>query len=411
MQDFLSIKRFIAEQREKMIELERLLCSIPALAPESGGEGELKKCEALQSYLQALGFRQFERIDAPDSRVPSGIRPSLIVTVPGKNDSARIWIMAHTDVVPPGELTKWQADPWTLVQDGDKLIGRGVEDNQQGLVSAVFAAYPFIALGVQPAHTIKLLFVADEEVGSKFGIIHLLEKHHLFTQEDIILVPDGGDPAGETIEIAEKNILWLKVRVQGIQSHASRPDLGNNALIAASDLALRLHALEAVFSQQDELFDPPYSTIQPTKKEANIPNINTIPGEDIFYMDCRLLPCYQISEALEKMRSTADEIEAKYGVHVTLDTVQAESSPTTAASAPVVQLLSAALKKVHGIDAKLIGIGGGTVAAPLRNAGYSAVVWSTLHDMAHQPNEYCLVKNLIADAQVMAALMYGVDAL
>ena len=111
------------------------------------------------------------------------------------------------------------------------------------------------------------------------------------------------------------------------------------------------------------------------------------------------------------MRSTADEIEAKYGVHVTLDTVQAESSPTTAASAPVVQLLSAALKKVHGIDAKLIGIGGGTVAAPLRSAGYAAVVWSTLDDMAHQPNEYCLIKNLIADAQVMAALMYGVDAL
>ena len=411
MKDFLSIKRCISEQQEKMIELERLLCAIPALAPESGGEGELKKCEALQSYLETLGFTQFERIDAPDSRVPSGIRPSLIVTVPGKNDSARIWIMAHTDVVPPGELTKWQSDPWTIVQEGDKLIGRGVEDNQQGLVSAVFAAYPFIALGVQPAHTIKLLFVADEEVGSQYGIIHLLENHHLFTQKDIIIVPDGGDPAGETIEIAEKNILWLKVRVQGIQSHASRPDLGNNALIAAADLALRLHALEAFFSQQDTLFDPPYSTIQPTKKEANIPNINTIPGEDIFYMDCRLLPCYQITEVMKKMRSTADEIEAKYGVQVTLEIVQADSSPATSADAPVVQLLSAALKKVHGISAKLIGIGGGTVAAPLRNAGYSAVVWSTLHDMAHQPNEYCLVKNLVADAQVMAALMYGVDEL
>ncbi|MEL3906797.1 MAG: M20 family metallo-hydrolase [Treponema sp.] len=411
MKDFSSVKDFIADQRDKMAELEELLCAIPALAPESGGDGELKKCEALQDYLKTLGFTQFERFNAPDPRVSSGIRPNLAVTVPGKDDSARIWIMAHTDVVPPGEPAKWKTDPWHLVRDGDKLVGRGTEDNQQGLVSAVFAAYAFIALGIQPAHTVKLLFVADEEVGSKYGILYLLEHHRLFRHEDIILVPDGGDPAGETIEIAEKNILWLKVSVQGLQTHASRPDLGKNAHIAAADLALRFHGLEDFFSRHDALFEPPYSTFQPTKKEANIPNINTIPGDDVFYMDCRILPCYRISEIYEKMCSTANEIEAKYGVHTVLEIIQSEESPATLPTAPVVTMLTTALEKVRGIKPKIIGIGGGTVAAGLRNAGYSAVVWSTLDDMAHQPNEYCLMKNLIADSQVMAALMYGTDAL
>ena len=42
MSNFLSVKDFIAQQKDTMIELERLLCSIPALAPESGGDGELK---------------------------------------------------------------------------------------------------------------------------------------------------------------------------------------------------------------------------------------------------------------------------------------------------------------------------------------------------------------------------------
>lgn len=410
MHGFSSVKNFIAEQKEKMIELERLLCSIPALAPESDGEGELKKCEALQTYLEQLGFTQFERFDAPDTRVPSGIRPNLVVTVPGHNDSARIWIMAHTDVVPPGDLAKWNSNPWELIQDGEKLIGRGTEDNQQGLVAAVFAAYSFIALGIKPAHTIKLLFVADEEVGSQYGILYLLEKHRLFDHDDLILVPDGGDPTGETIEIAEKNILWLKVSVQGIQTHASRPDLGKNAHIAAAELALRFHALEDFFSRHDALFEPPYSTFQPTKQEANIPNINTIPGDDVFYMDCRILPCYRILEVFEKMTAVAGEIDAKYGVHTRLEIVQSEESPATLETAPVVRLLATALEKVHGIKTKNIGIGGGTVAAALRTAGYSAVVWSSLDDMAHQPNEYCLIKNLIADSQVMAALMYGVDA-
>ena len=128
-------------------------------------------------------------------------------------------------------------------------------------------------------------------------------------------------------------------------------------------------------------------------------------------MDCRLLPCYPVSEVMEKMRTVADAVEGKYGVQVSLDIVQSDESPATPDSAPVVRLLTTALKKVHGIEARLIGIGGGTVAAPLRSAGYAAVVWSTLDDMAHQPNEYCLIKNIVSDAQVMAALMYGADAI
>jgi len=411
MSNFLTVKDFIAQQKDKMIELERLLCSVPALAPDSGGDGELKKCEALQAYLKKLGFTQFERFDAPDTRVSSGIRPNLVVTIPGKDDSKRIWIMAHTDVVPPGEAAKWESDPWVLKQDGDKIIGRGVEDNQQGLTGAVFAAYAFIALKIQPAHTVKLLFVADEEVGSRYGVIYLLNNHKLFRPQDIIVVPDGGDPSGETVEVAEKNLLWLKVVVHGVQTHASRPDLGKNAHIAAADLALRLNALESFFSSQDDLFEPPYSTLQPTKKEANIPNINTIPGDDVFYMDCRILPCYTVAEVMDKIKAEAVAIETKYGVQVELIIDDSAESPATPVNAEVVTMLAKAMKGRRDKKRKTIGSGGGTVAAPLRQEGFNAVVWSTLDDMAHQPNEYCIMSNLIADSQVMAALMYGVDAL
>lgn len=49
-----------------------------------------------------------------------------------------------------------------------------------------------------------------------------------------------------------------------------------------------------------------------------------------------------------------------------------------------------------------MGVGGGTVAAYLRNKGYSAVVFSKLDDMAHQPNEYSSIKNTLGDAKVFA---------
>ena len=66
--------------------------------------------------------------------------------------------------------------------------------------------------------------------------------------------------------------------------------------------------------------------------------------------------------------------------------------------------MAKALKTVHGIDAKFIGIGGGTVGAELRREGIDAVVWSTLDDQAHQPNEYCNIENLIKDAQTLVQM-------
>ena len=263
MTDFETLKNTIHSDIQKMVELETLLSSIPAIAPESGGEGELKKCETLEKYLKALGFSNFMRFDAKDSRVPNGTRPNLVVTIPGKSDDFSIWVMAHLDVVPPGDLKLWKSDPWKVVEKDGKLIGRGVEDNQQGLVSGVFAAKALIDSKIAPEHTVKLLFMADEEFGSEFGIKFLLREHrNLFRKEDLILIPDGGDPNGETIEVAEKNILWLRLRTVGEQSHGSMPDKGKNAHLAAADLALRLNGLESVFDGKDEMFSPPFSTFQ-----------------------------------------------------------------------------------------------------------------------------------------------------
>ena len=406
MKDFETLARTIDAGRKEIIELETLLTSIPALAPESDGNGELDKCEALEGWLKKNGITKLERFDAPDSRAKNGIRPNLVATIDGEDDDLTIWVMAHLDVVPVGELSLWKTDPWKVIEKDGKIYGRGVEDDQQGLVSGVFAALAFIRNGVKPAHTVKLLFVADEEVGSTYGIQYLLKAHKLFRPQDLIIIPDGGDSNGETVEVAEKNLIWLKVRTLGKQSHGSRPDEGANAFLANCELAMRLNALETtVFNAKDALFEPDHSTFQPTKKEANVPNINTIPGEDVFYMDCRILPQYTLDVVRAEFRRIVAEIEKKYGVKIETSEEQAVESPATPVTAPVVNKLSEAIEKVSGRKAKPIGIGGGTVGAYLRIEGYQAVVWGTLDETAHQPNEYCIVENLINDAKILLAVM------
>jgi succinyl-diaminopimelate desuccinylase len=395
-----------------VVELETLLSSIPAFAPESGGVGELAKCEALEGWLRTHGIDRLERFDSPDGRVPSGKRPNLLATIPGARGNSddgegRLWIMSHTDVVPEGERSRWTGDPFTVTYKDGRLVGRGVEDNQQGLVGSVMAALALVKNGIVPPRTVKLLFVADEEVGSKHGIQFLLDSHPgLFRKGDIFIVPDGGVADGSQIEVAEKNICWLKVVTKGKQTHAAMPDKGNNAFVAACDLALRIHGLEkSVFTARDPLFDPDRSTINPTKKDANVPNVNTIPGDDVFYVDMRLLPRYGVDLALAEIAALMRAVEAERGVVCGYEVVQSNESKATDAGAPVVKMLGEAIREVYGVTARPVGIGGGTVAAYLRKAGYDAVVWAKMEETAHQPDESALMVNILGDAKVFVTLM------
>ncbi|MCL2042884.1 MAG: M20 family metallo-hydrolase [Treponema sp.] len=402
---------WIDEALPLAVELETELTKRPAVAPDSEGEGELDKCVFLEGWLKSQGITRLERYDAPDERAKGGVRPNLIATIPGENENnGCLWIISHLDVVPPGEASQWNSDPWTAVEafdePGHRLIGRGVEDNQQGLVSSVLAALAFVRLRLQPRRTVKLLFAADEEMGSKYGMGWLLENHSgLFHKNDIALIPDSGDSKGETIEIAEKNLIWVRFVTKGTQTHGSRPDQGANAHLAGADLALRLHyGLSEKFSGRDRLFDPDYSTFQPTKKEANVPNINTIPGEDVFCMDMRILPRYPVKAVLDEIDRIKAEIAAKHRVTIDYSIIQSSESPATPAQAPLVLSLSNAIGEIYNVQTRPVGVGGGTVAAYLRRIGIDCAVWARLSESAHEPNEFVLLKNILGDAKIMALL-------
>jgi succinyl-diaminopimelate desuccinylase len=99
-------------------------------------------------------------------------------------------------------------------------------------------------------------------------------------------------------------------------------------------------------------------------------------------------------------------IEARFGVKVALEIKQrADAAPPTPTDAPVVAALQKAIGDVLQRAGKPMGIGGGTVAALFRRAGFPAACWSTLDETAHQPNEYCIINNIAGDAKVFAHLM------
>lgn len=389
--------------RDEMIDMQIRLCSYPAISPASGGEGEVKKAECLLEFLKDNGFSDISVIKAPDLDAPSGYRPNILATYKGKSSAKTIWIMTHMDVVPPGELELWNGNPFKAWVEEGKIFGRGVEDNQQDMVASLYALKAYFAERITPSYDIGIALVADEETGSEKGIDYVLQKSNPFRKQDLIIVPDAGNKDGTMIEVAEKSILWLKFKTHGIQAHGSTPDKGVNSFRAASFLVTELNRLYELYPDRNPLFDPPISTFEPTKKEPNVPNINTIPGEDVFYMDSRILPSVKLDEVKKNIEEITAKVEEKFHVSITVEDVQkAPAAPPTSPKAQVVQALQKAIKAIYGKEGKPIGIGGGTVAALFRRENYDAACWSRVEETAHQPNEYCVIDHMMGDAKVFA---------
>ncbi len=406
MNIFHKITDTIDSFRNSMIDMQIKLCSFPAISPASGGEGETKKAEFLLEFLNDGGFTNIEVFKAPDLDSPSGYRPNILATYKGGKSSKKIWIMTHMDVVPAGELSQWVGHPFEAWAKEGKIFGRGVEDNQQDMVASLFALKAFQAHGVLPTYDVGIALVADEETGNDKGISYVLNQTKAFRKEDLIIVPDTGNEDGTMIEVSEKSILWLKFTAHGKQAHGSTPEKGINSFRANSFLVTELNKLYSLFGENDPLFDPPISTFEPTKKEANVPNINTIPGEDVFYMDSRILPRYSIPDVEDKIREMIKRIEKDFSVTITMEEEQrAPAAPPTPPDAPVVQVLKKAVKDIYGLEAKPTGIGGGTVAAVFRNAGFEAACWSKMDETAHMPNEYCVIDNMVNNAKVFAHIL------
>lgn len=395
------------KQAETVVELQTKLTGIPALGPINGGEGEKEKADFLIRHLESMGISDIRQLNAPANDVPCGYRPNIAAIIPGKNTEKTLWVISHIDVVPPGDLTLWKSDPYTLVRNGDTLIGRGVEDNQQGIVSSLLTAQALIDLDVTPEINFGMLFVADEETGSTFGLGYLANEHEdMFKKDDLFLVPDFGEPKSEMVEVAEKSMFWLKIIIEGKQCHASTPNQGLNTLVPCAEFILRIKELETIYDGQDPIYDPPRSTFEPTKKEANVENVNTIPGRDVFYVDSRVLPQYELDEVLETIKGFGSEIEKKYGVSISYEnTMYEQAAPSTPTDAEITLKTMESVKKVYGNTPRPVGVGGGTVAAFLRRKGYQAVVWATLNHNAHQPNEWASINNTIGDAKVIADML------
>ncbi|MFN3692027.1 MAG: dipeptidase PepV [Fervidobacterium sp.] len=112
-------------------------------------------------------------------------------------------ILGHLDVVPEGDITRWESNPYELSIREGKMYARGVSDDKGPSIGALFALKIASELVKEPKNRVRVIFGTNEENGS------LCLKYY-FTKEpypDAAVTPDGDFP----LVFAEKGIVTYAI--------------------------------------------------------------------------------------------------------------------------------------------------------------------------------------------------------
>lgn len=143
----------------------------------------------------------------------------------------RLIFCGHTDVVPAGDLSRWDFDPFCgEIRDG-YLLGRGASDMKAGLGGLIFTVALLSKLGVPLDGCLSLLVVPDEETGGHLGVPWMLERKFIDGTAAVIAEPSG--PQNPTI--GQKGSCWFEFTVEGTPGHGSlQPIAGESAILKAA---------------------------------------------------------------------------------------------------------------------------------------------------------------------------------
>jgi len=147
-------------------------------------------------------------------------------------------------------------------------------------------------------------------------------------------------------------------------------------------------------------------TFEITKKEANVENINTIPGSDVFYMDMRILPDENLDDILRIIDEIRTYFEYEYKVRIQLEIIQRSDAPApTDPEHPLVKTLASVIKETRGIEPKVVVLVVVPAQAPLRRCYTLCGLGLPLMSLRINLMRYAKIENLTKDALVFAKLM------
>lgn len=394
---------------------------MPTLNPP--GHGYLEICEYLATRLKKSGFG-IELIRAHGTPGDSEKYPrwNVIARREGVHPGECVHFNSHIDVVEVGH--GWTFDPFGGELSGGKIYGRGTCDMKGGLAASIIAVEAFIAVVPDYAGAIEISGTADEETGGFGGVAYLAEQGYfspMRVQHVIIPEPLNKD----RICLGHRGVWWAEIETKGHIAHGSMPFLG--------DCAVR-HMGAVVHEMEESLFPAlaQRTTAMPVVPEGakqSTMNLNSFHGgldepeegftgfpAAIVPDSCRMIidrrflieeepeqVRQEVVDLLEKVKSERPKFEYE------LNEMWQVAPTMTEKDAPVVTSIAGAIEEVLGHAPEYVVSPGTYDQKHIDRIGRmkNCIAYGPgILDLAHQPDEYVGVEDMIESAQVMALSLF-----
>jgi succinyl-diaminopimelate desuccinylase len=410
----------VEARRDALVRLAQDLVRIPTLNPP--GRCYLEICEFLGERLAGAGF-SVELLRAKGAPGDSDRHPrwNLVARHEGAAGGDCVHFNGHHDVVEVGH--GWTVDPFGGEHRDGRVWGRGACDMKGGIAAAVVAAEAFLAACPGYRGAVEISATADEESGGYGGVAWLAERGYFDpARVQHVIIPEPLNK--DRICLGHRGVWWAEIETEGRIAHGSMPFLGDSAIRHMGAVLAEIEAtlLPLLGSRRTAMPVVPEAARQSTL------NLNSIHGgepEPAEGYDGLPAPCVadRCRIVIDRRFLIEEDLGAvKAEVTALLERVRAarpsfryevrdlfEVQPTlTSEDAPVVRTTAAAVARVLGRMPAYVVSPGTYDQKHIDRIGRlkNCIAYGPgILDLAHQPDEWVGVDDMVDSAKVMALVL------
>ncbi len=410
------ILRAVDDLSGDVIDFTRALLRVPTVNPPGEGYAEcarligdqLRRCGFEVDYVVADGrpehSSRYPRVNVVGTRGTSFARPA-------------IHLNGHFDVVPVGD--GWTVPPFEgLVRDG-RIYGRGACDMKAGLAAAIFAAEALRRADVRIGGRIDISGTVDEESGGWAGAAWLAERTVTSASTDYVIIPEPLNV--DRICIGHRGVYWFDVTTRGRIAHGSMPFLGVSAIEHMGEV---LHAVRTELQPALAGRHTAMPVVPAGARQATINTNGVIGGQPVEAVQspCVADSCHAtfdrrflLEEGFEATR--AEVVALLDGVATRVPQFRYELTDRMVVHPVQTPLDSPLIGTMDRIITDVLGAPPALVASPgtydhkhftrLGGIAHCVAYGPGILELAHQPDEYCAIADLINATRVLALTVHA----
>ena len=397
---------------DELVDFTSALIRIPTVNPP--GDNYADCAHLVGRRLGACGFEtEYVPAEGRPEHTRAYPRINVIGRRRGRGVGPTVHLNGHIDVVPAG--AGWTIDPFGgVVRDG-RIYGRGACDMKAGIAAAVYAAEAIRHADVALSGTIEISATVDEESGGFAGVAYLAEQRRLSSDHvDYVIIPEPLNV--DRVCIGHRGVYWFELEARGRIAHGSMPFLGVNAIDHMASVIERFH--------QDLIPELATRTtampVVPDAARHATLNVNGVAGGQP--VDAMQTPCvadvcravfdrrFLVEEDFANVKAEIELLLARTrdavpDLAITMRDLMIVMPVRTPEGSPLVHTLEHQIQQVLGRQATQVASPGTYDHKHVDRIGgikHCVAYGPGILDLAHQPDEWCGVDDLVNATKVIA---------